>query len=69
MIGSAPLRFDSSQKIAQQLVGMQLERIPASYMVERADLIRAITVDDIRRVADRILKAPLSLAIVGQPLS
>lgn len=69
LIGSYPLRFDSSQKIAQQLVGMQLEDIPASYMVERADLIRAITVDDIRRVADRILKAPLSLVIVGQPLS
>ncbi len=68
-IGSYPLRFDSSQKIAQQLVGMQLEGMPVSYMSERADLIRAITVDDIRRVADRILKAPLSLVIVGQPLS
>ena len=69
LIGSYPLRFDSSQKIAQQLVGMQLEDIPVSYMVERADLIRAISVDDIRRVSDRILKAPLSLVIVGQPLS
>lgn len=69
LIGSYPLRFDSSQKIAQQLVGMQLEDIPVSYMVERADLIRAITVDDIRRVAARILNEPLSLVIVGQPLS
>ena len=69
LIGSYPLRFDSSQKIAQQLVGMQLEDIPVSYMVERADLIRAISVDDIHRVSDRILKAPLSLVIVGQPLS
>lgn len=69
LIGSYPLRFDSSQKIAQQLVGMQLEDIPISYMIERADLIRAITVDDIRRVAGRILNEPLSLVIVGQPLS
>lgn len=69
LIGSYPLRFDSSQKIAQQLVGMQLEDIPISYMIERADLIRAITVDDIRRVSARILNEPLSLVIVGQPLS
>ncbi|MEM6381218.1 MAG: pitrilysin family protein [Pseudomonadota bacterium] len=69
LIGSYPLRFDSSQKIAQQLVGMQLEDMPISYMTERAGLIEAITVDDIRRVADRLLKAPLSLVIVGQPLS
>lgn len=69
LVGSYPLRFDSSQKIAQQLVGMQLEDIPVSYMVERADLIRAITVEDIRRVAERILNEPLSLVIVGQPLS
>lgn len=69
LIGSYPLRFDSSQKIAQQLVGMQLEDMPVSYMVERADLIRAITVDDVRRVAERVLNAPLSLVIVGQPLS
>ncbi len=68
LIGSYPLRFDSSQKIAQQLVGMQLEAMPASYIVERADLIRAITVDDVARVSQRILKAPLSLVIVGQPL-
>lgn len=69
LVGSYPLRFDSSQKIAQQLVGMQMENIPISYMAERAELIRAITVDDIKRVAERILNAPLSLVIVGQPLS
>ena len=69
LIGSYPLRFDSSQKIAQQLVGMQLESIPVSYMAERADLIRAISVDDIRRVAERLLQAPPTLVIVGQPLS
>lgn len=69
LIGSYPLRFDSSQKIAQQLVGMQLEDIPASYMIERADLISTISVEDVRRVAERLLQAPLSLVIVGQPLS
>ncbi|MBV6656762.1 MAG: insulinase family protein [Devosiaceae bacterium] len=69
LIGSYPLRFDSSQKISQQLVGMQLEDMPISYMAERAALIRAITVDDIRRVAARLLNAPLSLVIVGQPLT
>ena len=69
LIGSYPLRFDSSQKIAQQLVGMQLEDMPVSYMSERADLIRAISVDDIRRVAERLLRAPLSTVIVGRPLT
>lgn len=69
LIGSYPLRFDSSAKIAEQLVGMQTEDIPVSYMTQRAELIRAISVEDIRRVAARILEAPLSLVIVGQPLS
>lgn len=69
LVGSYPLRFDSSQKIAQQLVGMQLEDIPVSYMTERADLIRAISVDDIKRVAERLLQEPPTLVIVGQPLS
>lgn len=69
LIGSYPLRFDSSQKIAQQLVGMQVEDMPVSYMTERADLIRAITVDDIKRVAGRILNAQLSIVIVGKALT
>ena len=69
LIGSYPLRFDSSNAVARQLLGLQMEDFPASYMTERAGLIEAVTREDVVRVAERLLREPLSLVIVGQPLS
>ncbi|MEM1288475.1 MAG: pitrilysin family protein [Pseudomonadota bacterium] len=69
LIGSYPLRFDSSQKIAKQLVGMQLEEMPVSYIAERADLISAISVEDVHQIARDLLSKPLSIVTVGAALS
>jgi zinc protease len=68
MTGSYPLRFDSNEAIANILVGMQMENLPIDYAVTRNDKVNAVTSDDIKRVAARLL-APdaLHFVVVGQP--
>lgn len=68
LIGAYPLRFDSNDKIAGQLLGLQLAGLDPNYFVERNDLIAAVTLDDLRRVATRLLKVDqLYVVAVGQP--
>ncbi len=68
LIGSYPLRFDSNAKIAAQLLGIQLQELGIDYFDKRNDLIAAVTLADIRRVAERLLEpASLSLVAVGEP--
>ena len=68
LIGSYPLRFDSNAKIAAQLLGIQLQELGIDYFDKRNDLIAAVTIADIRRVAKRLLDpASLSLVAVGEP--
>ena len=68
LTGEYPLRFSSNAKIANILVGMQIEGIPRDYVVNRNDYINAVTLDDISRVARELL-APedLHFVVVGQP--
>ena len=51
LTGAYPLRFDSNGKIARFLVGAQLEDLPIDYIETRNELVEAVTVDDIKRVA------------------
>ncbi|OYX44739.1 MAG: peptidase M16 [Rhodobacterales bacterium 32-67-9] len=68
LTGSYPLRFDGNGPIADILVGMQSERLPASYVNDRNSYIEAVTLDDIRRVAARLMKPEdLRFVVVGQP--
>jgi zinc protease len=68
LTGSYPLRFDSNANIAGILVGMQMEGLPIDYAVTRNAQIEAVTMDDIRRVAQRIyLPDALHFVVVGQP--
>ncbi len=53
--GSYPLRFDSSGKIAGQLVALQNSRLGIDYFDRRNAEIEAVTLDDVRRVARRLL--------------
>jgi zinc protease len=68
LIGSYPLRFDTSSKIAGQLVHIQLDGFGPEWLVERNGLIGAVTMDDAKRVA-RLLygDGALSVAMVGRP--
>lgn len=54
LIGSYPLRFDTSGSIADQLLAIQLEDLGIDYIDKRNDLIAAVTIDDIRRVSKRL---------------
>ncbi len=68
LTGSFPLRFDSNAKIAAQLNGLQLEDLDADYLERRNDLIRAVTREDVNRVARRLLNVENLLVVsVGQP--
>jgi zinc protease len=66
--GSYPLRFDSNRKIAGQLNGIQRQNLGIDYVNRRNGLIDAVTVDDVKRVARRILDADgMIVTIVGRP--
>ncbi|MDI3338287.1 pitrilysin family protein [Defluviimonas aestuarii] len=69
LTGSYPLRFDGNGPIADILVGMQIEELPTSYVNDRNAYIEAVTLDDIRRVAARLLKPEdLRFVVVGRPV-
>ncbi len=68
LTGSYPLRFDTNSKIAGQLLAIQLDELGIDYVNVRNDRIAAVTKDDIKRLAKRLLKTKsLSLTVVGQP--
>ena len=68
LTGSYALRFDSGSKIANQLLGIQQENLGFDYVTKRNDLINAITIEDARRVAKRLIKPEaLTISIVGRP--
>jgi zinc protease len=53
--GSYPLRFDSSGKIARQLVALQNSGLGIDYFERRNSEVEAVTLEDVRRVAKRLL--------------
>jgi zinc protease len=65
--GSFALGLDTSTKIASQLVIMQLENLGIDYIERRPTLIDAVTIDDAKRVAKRLLDSGLLYALVGRP--
>ncbi|MEM8812655.1 MAG: pitrilysin family protein [Pseudomonadota bacterium] len=68
LTGSYALRFDTSNKIAGQLLGLQLNDLPADYINTRNDQINALELDDIKRIANKILaEAVPTVVVVGQP--
>lgn len=65
IIGSYALRFDTSDKIAGQLLAIQLDDLGIDYIEKRNALVEAVTLDDVRRVAKRLLSKPLTVVTVG----
>lgn len=69
LTGSYALRFDSSAKIASQLVHLQTEGFDVGYLDERNALIDAVTMADAKRVARRLFgEGKLLTTLVGRPL-
>jgi zinc protease len=68
LVGSYALRFDTSGKIAQQLLGIQLDDLGSDYFDNRNSYIEAVTQEDIKRVAADLLQPErLITVVVGQP--
>jgi zinc protease len=68
LIGSYALRFDTSGKIAGQLLDIQQENLGIDYINRRNGLIAAVTAEDVRRAAARFLADDgLLITLVGRP--
>jgi len=63
MTGAYPLRFDGNGPIASILVGMQILGLPSDYPANRNKRVEAVTLEDVKRVAARLL-TPDSLFFV-----
>lgn len=69
MTGAYPLRFDGNGAIANILVGMQMLGLPPDYPKTRNDKVNAVTLEDVQRVAARLMKPEnLFFTVVGQPV-
>jgi len=67
--GSYVLRFDTSTKIAAQLVAIQLDELGIDYIDRRNSLVEAVTLADVKRVAKRLLDGNLLVTVVGRSQS
>jgi zinc protease len=68
LTGSFPLRLDTSDKIAQTLVAMQMDNLGIDYLDRRNALIAAVTKEDVDRVARRLIDpGALAFVVVGAP--
>lgn len=65
--GSYALNFDTSTKIANLLVQIQLDDLGIDYIDRRNGLIDAVTLEDVRRVAKRLLDGGILVTVVGRP--
>jgi zinc protease len=64
--GSYALNFDTSTKIAAQLVQLQVDDLGIDYWNRRNGLIDAVTLEDVRRVANRLLNGGVLFTVVGR---
>jgi zinc protease len=70
LTGAYALRFESSSSIANQLLWIQIEDLGIDYVNRRNELIEAVTLEDISRVAKRLFEADrLITTIVGKPVA
>ncbi|SDP67607.1 zinc protease [Phyllobacterium sp. YR620] len=70
LVGSyAVNNLDSSSAVASTLVGLQDENLGRDYIDKRADLINAVTLDEVKAAARKLLLTDPAILIVGPPLS
>ena len=68
LIGSYALRFDTSTKIAGNLVGLQTEGYDVSFLDERNERIASVTLEQAKRVGKRLFEGKkLLVAAAGRP--
>lgn len=68
LTGAYPLRFDGNGRIARILANMQADNYPATYLETRNEMVNAVTQEDVKRVAARLMKPEnLRIVVVGKP--
>jgi zinc protease len=68
LLGSYALRFDTNAKIANALLAIRQDELGIDYVQRRNGEVEAVTLDDVRRVARRLLRTDdLIVTIVGKP--
>jgi zinc protease len=67
LTGSYALSFDTSSKIAAQVVQIQRNGLGIDYIDKRNSLVQAVTMADVKRVARRLLDAGMLVTVVGRP--
>ncbi|WP_239025180.1 M16 family metallopeptidase [Rhodoligotrophos defluvii] len=68
LTGAYALRFDSNAKIARELLGIQLNDLGIDYINKRNRLVEAVTLEDVKRAARRVLDSgDLLVTVVGKP--
>jgi len=68
LTGAFALRFDGNATIARIMVGMQMSGQDVGYLRARNDLVNALTLEEVNRVAARLFDpAGLHFVVVGQP--
>ena len=69
-IGSFASGFDSTSRLASLLVSMQVQNLGIDYMTRRSEFLQKVTIEDVRRVARRLLDVQkLRIVVVGNPPS
>ncbi len=68
LVGSLLLDFDTNAKVAGSLLSVWVRGEGPDYLLTRNRRISAVTLDDVKRVAEQVLKADqLTVTIVGKP--
>lgn len=68
LTGSYALGFDSNGSIANRLMFYQMEDLGLDYINTRNPRVRAVTAEDVHRVAERLLRPDdLLFVVVGEP--
>jgi zinc protease len=68
LVGSYALRFDTSTKLAGQLVHVQVDELGMDYMDRRNALVEAVTLEDAKRTAKRLFgDGRIFTTVVGRP--
>ena len=69
LTGALALSLDSSAAIAGLLHSLQVDNLTPDHLTRRASLIAAVKIDDVRRIARRLLRDDvLTTVVVGKPV-
>lgn len=69
LTGALPVSLDSSSSIAGLLHSLQVDGLPRDQLEKRPKLIAAVTAEDVRRMARRLLRDDaLTTVVVGKPV-